>query len=137
MILENELNKCLRFDKTNALEDKYIKYINQLNMTYEKAYGNCEKVCRKMQRQFPELQLIRGHYYCIVWGERTHWWLQTECGDIIDPTAIQFPTNGSGVYEPWDETQEEPTGKCIQCGEYCYKGIYIHQECQEAFKKCL
>ena len=112
---------------------KYQNYINDLNITYEKAYGNCKKVCEKMNKQFPELILTRGHYYCAVWGERMHWWLQTTEGEIIDPTATQFPTKGHGVYDQWDETQKEPTGKCPNCGEYCYEGEQVHRECHNAF----
>ena len=90
-----------------------------------------------MIKQFPELKLIRGHYFCMVWGERMHWWLQTLADDIIDPTVIQFPTKGNGVYEPWDETQKQPTGKCPNCGEYCYDGVHVHEECREAFSASL
>ena len=66
-----------------------------------------------------------------------HWWLQTKEGEIIDPTAIQFPTKGHGVYDPWDETQKAPTGMCPNCGEYCYDGIHVHEECHEAFTASL
>ena len=108
------------------MDEKYSKYIADLKMTYSKAYGNCKPICKQMKEHFPELKRIRGHYYCIVWGERMHWWLQPENGDIIDPTAIQFPTKGHGVYEPWDETQDEPIGKCPNCGEYIFNGCYVH-----------
>jgi len=75
-----------------------------------------------MQAAFPELQRIRGFYYCGVWGERTHWWLVTESGVIVDPTAVQFPSQGCGVYHPWTEGEEEPSGKCPNCGGYVYGG---------------
>ena len=119
------------------MKPEYQKYINNLKMTYEKAYGNCEKVCKKMNKQFPELIPIKGHYYCMVWGKRMHWWLETHDGTIIDPTAIQFPTKGYGVYDPWDNTQPEPTGKCPNCGEYCYEGEQVHRECHSAFIRSL
>jgi len=109
----------------------YQEYIKNLNLDYSKAYGKCEKICKEMKEVFPELKLIRGHYYCIVWGERQHWWLEAEDGKVIDPTAIQFPSKGTGVYEPWGD-KEEPTGKCPNCGEYTYNE-YIHKECHDAF----
>lgn len=37
-------------------------------------YGLCHKTCLRMQAACPELKLVRGHYYCAVWGERSHWW---------------------------------------------------------------
>ena len=112
---------------------KYQRYLNNLDMTYEKAYGKCKDVSEEMLKHFPELRLARGHYYCHKWGERMHHWLVTPEGKIIDPTKIQFPSNGFGVYEEWDETQQEPTGMCPNCGEYIYDGRHVHEECEGAF----
>lgn len=98
---------------------KYQKWINA-NVT--ETYGACAEVTKSMATAFPELNRVRGHYYCPVWGERTHWWLATQDGQIIDPTASQFPSGGLGHYEPWDESQKEPTGKCPNCGGLCYDG---------------
>ncbi|KKL54797.1 hypothetical protein LCGC14_2261840, partial [marine sediment metagenome] len=85
----------------------YQEYIVELNMNYGKTYGKCKEVCEEMNKRFPELKLIRGHYYCHGWGERMHHWLVSPDGNIIDPTKIQFPSKGFGVYEPWDESQDE------------------------------
>lgn len=84
------------------------------------AYGLCAEATKAMALVFPELRRVRGHYYCPHWGRRAHWWLVAPDGSIIDPTARQFPSQGRGVYDPWDETQPEPTGTCPNCGEYCY-----------------
>lgn len=88
----------------------------------EAAYGRCDDATREMQRAFPELTRVRGHYYCPVWGERQHWWLVTAEGAIVDPTAAQFPSDGDGVYQPWVEGDEEPSGKCPNCGGLVYSG---------------
>lgn len=88
----------------------------------DEPYGNCYSFSVKMQEVFPELTLVRGHYYCPVWGERQHWWLTDPDGDVVDPTAAQFPSTGIGHYEPWDENQPEPTGKCPNCGGLVYDG---------------
>jgi len=85
--------------------------------------GCCRKVTKAMAAVFPELTRVRGHYYCLYWGERAHWWLYDPDGDVIDPTAMQFPSKGEGHYEQWDESQPEPTGICPQCGEYAYDGM--------------
>ena len=74
-----------------------------------------------MQKEFPELRRVRGHYYDGV-TRRPHWWLVGPDGDIIDPTAKQFYTNGRGIYEERDEDEPEPTGRCINCGDYVYDG---------------
>ena len=101
-------------------DSKYDKWINE-NISGS-VTGRCKEISQTMQSVFPELILIRGHYHCMIWGERQHWWLTTPNGEIIDPTADQFPTKGGGVYIPWIEGDLEPTGKCLECGEYCYDG---------------
>ncbi len=88
-------------------------------------YGECSEITEQMAEAFPELTRVRGHYYCSAWGERTHWWLVTSDDEIIDPTVEQFPSKGKGVYDSWVEGTEEPTGKCPNCGGYCYGSRYF------------
>ena len=84
---------------------------------------NCETATIEMKNRFPELIRVRGFYCCLIYGKRPHWWLKNSNGNIIDPTANQFATKGiMGDYEEWDESREEPTGMCPNCGEYCYNG---------------
>ena len=118
------------------MDDKYIVYMDNLALTERTAYGQCERVCRAMIGEFPELILCRGHYWDFAWGAREHWWIETaagESGEIIDPTAVQFPSKGAGIYEPLDQDAPVPTGKCPNCGEYCYNGEHVHEECHSAF----
>lgn len=84
-------------------------------------YGQCAAVTLMMVAKFPELMRVRGHYLDVVWGPREHWWCVTSDGKIVDPTAAQFPTAGTGHYEPWTDGDEEPIGKCLECGEYCWE----------------
>lgn len=84
--------------------------------------GKCKEMAEIMLETFLELRMVRGHYYCPIWGERGHWWLIDENDDIVDPTRSQFPSKGLGLYVEWDESEEEPTGKCPNCGGYCYDG---------------
>ena len=91
-------------------------------------YGDCKEVTEAMAAAFPELTRVRGHYYCLVWGERAHWWLVDPSGKIVDPTAAQFPSKGTGEYVVWDESQQEPTGMCPNCGGPCYNGDYCCTE---------
>lgn len=99
---------------------KYNEWIDSHVKSYEDAYGKCWQVCDLMLKEFQELILVRGHYYCSVWGEREHWWLKTADNKIIDPTKIQFPSFGFGEYIELDNSEPQPTGKCPNCGEYCY-----------------
>ena len=98
---------------------KYDKWITE-NVPDE-TYGKCETITGQMNIVFPELKKVRGFYKCPVWGDREHWWLTTQDGTIVDPTVKQFPSHMIDVeYEPWVEGSPEPTGKCPNCGDYCF-----------------
>ncbi len=108
------------------MDPKYAKWIaNKLAIADNNGYGLCADWTAEMVAAFPELTRVRGHYYCAGWGEREHWWCTTADGTIVDPTAQQFPSKGRGHYEPWDETQPEPTGMCPNCGGYCFGGSSV------------
>lgn len=106
------------------MKPEYQTWIEE-NVT--ETYGKCSEVTLAMQEAFPELTRVRGHYFCIVWGEREHWWLK-DGDEVVDPTAGQFPSQGNGVYVEWDESQPEPTGMCPNCGDYCYDGKTLCSE---------
>lgn len=91
-------------------------------------YSKCAELTLEMLTVFPELTRVRGHYYCIVWGERAHWWLIDPKGVIVDPTKAQFPSKGTGVYVPWVEGDPEPTGRCPNCGEHTFDGDALCSE---------
>ena len=113
---------------------KYSTWINDHVKEYEDAYGKCKEICELMLKEFSELTLVRGHYYCAVWGSREHWWLKTSDDKIVDPTKIQFPSLGNGEYVEWDESEPEPTGKCPNCGEYCFNGDQVcSKNCEIAY----
>jgi len=99
---------------------EYMRWIELNVPDYEAAYGKCREVTEAMVQEFPDLERVRGHYYDAHIGEREHWWCVTKSGQVVDPTAKQFPDAGNGVYVPWNEGDPEPTGKCLECGEYCY-----------------
>lgn len=101
---------------------EYQEWIDKLYADSKTASGSCSIATSQMVKVFPELQRVRGHYMCPAHGERPHWWCKDSLGKIVDPTARQFPSNGHGEYVELDESQPEPTGKCPECGEYCYEG---------------
>jgi len=111
---------------SNIIPRKYIDWIRQ-NVP-DNCLGDCKTYSEAMQHEFKELRIVRGHYYCPVWGERGHWWLVHPEGYRVDPTAKQFPSRGGGVYIEWEEGQAEPTGLCLNCGGYVYNG---HTCCSE------
>jgi hypothetical protein len=86
----------------------------------ENPQGQCAEITAAMAQAFHELRRVRGHYYCLTWGERAHWWLVAPDGTVVDPTAAQFPSRGLGHYEEWQEGAEEPVGRCANCGGEIY-----------------
>lgn len=75
-------------------------------------YGRCHELSMAAVAADPSLTLVRGWYYCPVWGEREHWWTTRPDGTVFDPTAAQFPSGGLGHYEPF-----AGTFPCEHCGE--------------------
>lgn len=99
---------------------KYKTWISEY-LTKNNPYGQCAEATLQMQKEFPELIRVRGHYYEPLWGQdREHWWLKTKNNEIVDPTSKQFPTNGTMEYTEWVEGSEEPIGKCMNCGDLVF-----------------
>ena len=107
--------------------DKYTQWIKN-NVTTD-PYGECYRYSSAMQKEYPELSMIRGNYIDHN-GKHEHWWLHTSEGRIIDPTSAQFKLKG--VYVQLDESLPEPTGKCAYCGEYTYDHkTHCSDDCSE------
>lgn len=79
-----------------------------------KVMGRCREAVVLMKQAFPELLVSRGHV-STIWGMRAHWWLLTPEGEVVDPTASQYP--GIFEYLPWEPGDEVQVGKCMNCGE--------------------
>ncbi len=111
------------------MKTKYKKWISE-NVT--QVLGRCAEITLQMQEVFPELTRVRGHYHCLIWGKREHWWLTAPDGEIVDPTVAQFPSLGEYV----EHTGPEPTGMCPNCGEYCYDGHTVcSYQCGDEYSK--
>lgn len=113
------------------MQSQYRVWIEE-NVT--DTYGKCAEVTEAMVAVFPELTRIRGFYMCEAWGVREHWWLVAPDGEIVDPTAGQFPSKGTSEYVPLKEGSLEPTGKCMNCGGYVYRAS---KACSTACAKAL
>ena len=85
--------------------------------------GQCVTVTLAMAEAFPALRRVRGHYTCPLDGRRSHWWLVTTDGQIVDPTQDQFQSNGVGDYEEYEGP--EPTGQCLDCGALLFGASYF------------
>jgi len=114
-----------------------VKYQGWIKENVTEAYGKCVEVTKQMLEAFPELTRVKGHYHCPFDGKRPHWWLKTDQGVVVDPTASQFLSGGiMGEYEEWKEGRPEPTGKCMDCGGYCYNNSnFCTQKCLDAYSE--
>jgi hypothetical protein len=101
----------------------------------ENPLGDCRAKAEMMVKTFPELRLVRGHYHCMIWGQRGHWWCETGDGKTVDPTAAQFPSGGLGVYKEFTGDESElSTGRCPNCGEPCYhEKNFCSDSCSSAY----
>jgi len=102
-------------------------------MTYEEGYlkfrGKCQELAQQAAREDPSLTVVRGFYSCPIWRrEEPHWWTTREDGSIYDPSAMQFPSQGHGLYTPFSGVVE-----CHECGKeiseqeaiVCGNGHYV------------
>ena len=80
---------------------------------YKKYRGKCREFSEQAVKDDPSLRLVRGYYWCPIWNkEEQHWWCETPDGTIVDPTVLQFPSAGAGMYREYDGTVE-----CAECGK--------------------
>ena len=115
----------------------YQAWIHEHYPTSDSARSQCAVATSAMVVAFPELIRVRGWYSGIE-----HWWCKTDSGEIIDPTAHQFPDMGLSVYAEFREgVDPEPIGKCLNCGEYCWEWSPSHctcsTECERSFMASL
>lgn len=118
------------------MKQQYKEWIESKLATAD-PFGMCREWTEEMQAAFPELQRVRGTVFISCLWEREHWWMVDpnpgEAGEegvpfVIDPTKAQFSQEyfaGGAVvlwYQPRDESHPEPTGRCCNCGGYCYGG---------------
>jgi hypothetical protein len=82
---------------------------------YQEFRGKCREMSEAAVRADPSLRLVRGHYVCPFWGQQAHWWAEKPDGTVVDPTARQFPSKGSGDYVEFDG--------CVACAE-CGKKMH-------------
>lgn len=74
-------------------------------------YGRCYTESKRLVAKNPALRLVRGWYICPIAGKQEHWWTEEPNGDIVDPTADQFPSDGWGEYVEFDGYWD-----CEHCG---------------------
>jgi hypothetical protein len=87
--------------------------LDEQAQNYKLYRGKCKEFCEEAIANDPTLTLVRGHYFCPFWGQdEPHWWTVRSNGEIYDPTRLQFPSKGNGIYTPFDGICE-----CANCGK--------------------
>ena len=107
--------------KMGIMRPEYQKWIDEYLARVEYPLGRCHEACSEMVLVFPELKKISGHVHC-SWGKRAHFWLEADTGEVVDPTASQFPVIFG--YEVWKPGDKVRVGKCMNCGEEIWKPVY-------------
>lgn len=80
---------------------------------YLKFRGKCKEFCEQAVSEDPSLTIVRGHYFCPLWNtDEPHWWCVQKDGTIYDPTRLQFPSAGKGIYTSFNGMLE-----CAECGK--------------------
>ena len=102
---------------------EYSEWIKKRFPTHEAALAMCASATQLMVKDFPELIRVRGWVNSVGISKprhgAEHWWCKTADGEIVDPTAAQFPENLTYI-EFREGVDIEPIGKCMNCGAQCY-----------------
>lgn len=99
----------------------YALWIERRLALFGDLSGLCAETTADMLETFPELIRVRGHAIDSVLRRHPHWWLVDLSGHVADPTVSQF-IHSIIFYDPHEEGSDEPTGRCMNCGEYLYRG---------------
>ena len=119
------------------VDPRYEALRLELLRSRSSSQGSCGHFTSVFAERFPELTRVPGYYYA-PGGEASHgehWWLTDPQGHIVDPTADQFPSQGKGVYVPYDPTKHKMAkGSCPGCGItlFAFYRRPCSQECAEA-----
>jgi len=119
----------MKFENVNFKELGYGLWVKSNYPTPESARLQCAEATEKMVSDFPELKRVRGladvkEPHDLPPTRTPHWWCVTSDGNVVDPTAHQYPTHII-KYSEADEDKGPPTGKCPNCGDLSYGGEYL------------
>lgn len=95
--------------------EEYSFWIEKNYPTRESCHLKCAEATLEMQKVFPHLTRHRGQVFVFPCVWVNHWWLK-DGDEVIDPTEKQFALPPFSYHEFIDE----PTGKCLNCGELCF-----------------
>ncbi len=112
--------------------NRYITWIRANYPTADATRAKCSEATQAMVAAFPELKRVAGAYHCPLWGSRAHWWCVDSKGNIVDPTAKQFPSGGLGEYEPLPDGYDHFA--CMECGD---RGLHPRDNQPFCSRKCM
>ena len=131
----------VQIHNVNPQDLGYRMWVQHNYPTAQHAYLKCAEATQEMVDLFPELTRVRGlasveEPMGLPPTQTPHWWCVTDRGNIIDPTAHQYPTQILS-YEEADESKGPPTGKCLNCGGLCYGGHLCSEKCDKEYLEYL
>jgi len=114
----------------------YAAWIQEHYPTRTSARRQGPEATQRMMEAFPELKCVRGYVHNMFRPRaHAHVWCVDPTGEIVDPTAHQWPIVLASSYEAIPEGAEEPQGGCYQCGRLLYRSkgaTSVH--CEECVK---
>jgi hypothetical protein len=118
-------------------EPRYEAMRRELLRRYGSSHQRCAEFTRQMAERFPELRRVAGFYLTPTGASHgEHWWLETADATVVDPTADQWPSMGTGIYERYDPARHLVSkGRCPSCGTGLYSraGSYpCSRDCDES-----
>ena len=98
MEMDNSISKTIPEAENGGCTPNLLVWMNkriyqtwiEQNITQENALENCAFWALIMQREFPELTIIKGAIKHRFSEDCYHEYLRAPDGEIVDPTAIQF-----------------------------------------------
>lgn len=94
--------------------------------------GRCHEMALAAAREDPTLTVVFGHYTDPHSGREGHWWCVRPDGSIYDPSAAQFASGGSGIYE----AHQGPL-LCVSCGAVAAVEVCMQTGRPVCSEKCL
>jgi hypothetical protein len=115
---------------------RYEALRSELIQKHRSSHGSCGHFTKIFAERFKELTRVPGFYFA-PGGKSSHgehWWLTDPKGNIVDPTADQFPSQGNGVYVAYDpKVHKVAKGRCPGCGVtlFAFQWKPCSPECSE------
>jgi hypothetical protein len=137
LIIEQALSPITAEKEGGRMKEQYSQWIDSYKGD---VFRKCVEVTQEMKTAFPELRIARGMVTIVEdCKDYPHQWLVDSSGNIIDPTKRQWL--GIIEYKEVTSKENEPVGKCPNCGDWVYgkfyNSMFCNKSCSEQYERHL